>query len=180
MMRLHRWVGKSFGPMCVAMVLGCLVGCFAGCDLTFQPNPDDGSGDDSDQDNPTPVADTVELRLLNLTSSALEAQIFLGTNGPDETPGSLFVPANLFTERIGLAATGLIEPAGSDTALIDCVDGLVIGTDGGKFLDVETGQELGTGEPRLLSRGFVFDCDDEITLIYRFTNGGYKVEVNLE
>ncbi len=179
-MKLHQWFKTSCGHTCFVLFLALLTISSAACDVAFQPDPNDGGDDGSDQDNPTPIADTVELRLLNLTSSALEAQIFLGTNGPDATPASLFVPSNLFTERIGLAATGLIQPAGSDTALIDCVDGLVIGTDGGRFLDVETGQLLGTGEPRLLQRGFVFDCDDEITLIYRFTNGGYQVDVNLE
>ncbi len=179
-MELHHWIKKSRGAACFALFAAMLAVFSFGCDVSFQPNPDDGSGGDSDQDNPTPVADNVELRLLNLTSSALEAQIYLGTNGPDATPANLFVSANLYTERIGLAATGLLPPAGSDTALIDCVDGLVIGTDGGRFLDTETGQELGRGEPRLLQRGFVFDCDDEITLIYRFTNGGYQVDVNLE
>lgn len=179
-MRIHQWVGKSFGPACFTLFLAILAVSSAACDVSFQPDPNDGGGDEPDLDNPEPIADSVELRLLNLTSSALRAQIYIGTNGPDETPASLFVSANLYTERIGLAASGLIAPAGTDSAEIDCVDGLVIGTDGGRFLDVETGQELGTGEPRLLSRGFVFDCDDEITLIYRFTNGGYQVDVNLE
>jgi len=179
-MTLHQWIKKSRGLACFALLLALLTVSSVACDVALDPNPDNGSGDEPDLDNPEPIADNVELRLINLTSSALRAQIYLGTNGPDETPASLFVSSNLFTERIGLAASGLIQPAGSDTALIDCVDGLVIGTDGGSFLDVETGQELGTGEPRLLQRGFVFDCDDEITLIYRFTNGGYQVDVNLE
>jgi hypothetical protein len=179
-MKLHPWIEKSRGPACFALFLALLTVSSAACNLSFQPDPGNGSDNGSDQDNPEPIADTVELRLLNLTSSALRAQIFLGTNGSEETLSSLFVPANLYTERIGLAATGLIQPSGSDTAEIDCVDGLVIGTDGGSFLDPETGQALGTGEPRLLVRGFVFDCDDEITLIYRFTSGGYQVDVNLE
>ncbi|NOX59574.1 MAG: hypothetical protein GXP29_12070 [Planctomycetes bacterium] len=162
---------------CALLVVALLL---PACDLTIQPNPDDGLGSLPLPDNPEPIADTVNLRLVNLTSSALQAQIFIGSNGSTATLEELFVPANLFTEKIGLAASGLLAPASSDTALIDCFDDLVIGTDGGRFLDVETGQELGMGDPRLLQRGFVFDCDDEITLIYRFTGGRYQVDVTLE
>lgn len=179
MARLER-LGKYTNRGLLVVLGAMLVVSLSACDLTFEPNPDGDSGELPTPDNPAPISDTVELRLVNLTSSALEAQIYIDTNGSSATPETLFTPANLFTDKIGLAASGLIAPAGSDTAEIDCFDGLVLGTDGGSFLDVETGQELGSGEPRLLQQGFVFDCDDEITLIYRFTSGGYQVDVNLE
>ena len=140
-------------------------------------NPGDLPGEGESQPGPGPV---VTLRLANLTEAAVEAEIYISTNAAHNTTETLFVEENLFTEGIGLAATGLLAPLSTDAAEMACTNGMVLGTAGGTFCDPQTGAELGAGAPRILQQGLVFDCNAEITLVYSFENGAYRVNLTLE
>lgn len=177
-------------PGLLVILLGIsLLVALPACDVAIVPPNDNGSGGggagdgsgSGDSEPPAPVPDpTVTLDLANRTGFVVEAQIFISTNGPGVTPETFFVDSNAFTEGIGLASSGLMAPDSVDVADIKCGEGLVIGTTGGRFLEVETGDEVGVGPPRILQEGLVFDCGSEIALVFRLENGQFTVSVTLE
>jgi len=70
-------------------------------------------------------------------------------------------------------------PQSTDSVEVPCVDGMVVATTGGVFRDPDTGEELGTGNQRILQQGLVFDCEAEITFVYRLEGDVYEVVVTL-
>jgi hypothetical protein len=129
--------------------------------------------------NPTrdPV---VTLRLANLTELAVEAEIYISTNGQANTPDTLFTNEYLLTNGVGLASTGVLIPETLDIVQFECDTGLVIGTAGGVFQDAETGEVLGAGVRRLLQEDLVFDCGAIVTFAYREVDGAFTVDVSLD
>lgn len=150
----------------------------AGCD--FVPtNPDDGGGDiDTNGTQPVP-GPSIAIRFANSTDLAVLADVYVSTNGADLTPEVIFAPANQLTDGVGLASTGVLVPDSTDAVEIPCSAGMVVATTGGVFRDPDTGEELGTGTQRILQEGFVFDCEAEITFVYREVDGEYTVVVTL-
>ena len=166
---------KTWFALSLAVILPAMI---PACDsVEIVVNTGDLPGEGEPQPQPGPV---VTLRLANLTEAAVEAEIYVSTNALDNTPDTLFVEENLFTEGIGLAATGLLAPLSTDVAEMACTNGMVLGTAGGSFCNPQTGAELGTGSPRILQQGLVFDCNAEITLVYRVEGGSYSVDLTLE
>ena len=163
--------------MCGLGLVGLIL-LMPACSVTLPNNP--GNGDETGT-NPLPDdQQIVALRLANLTDAAVDVEIYVSTNGEHNTAETLFVEENLYTDGIGLAATGLLAPESADSVEIDCTEGMVIGTTGGTFYDVETGDELGVGSARILQHGLVFDCAARITLVFREENGEYTAELKLE
>jgi len=137
--------------------------------------------EDTNSDVPQPVPEEpLVVRLANTTAVAVDAQVYVSTNAFDNTADTLFVEENLFSEGIGLAATGLLAPTTTDIAEMACTTGFVLGTAGGSFRDPETGAELGKGTPRILQQGLVFDCNAQITFMYSLEDGVYSVYMALE
>ncbi len=165
---------------------GLFVGVLAGlltvlpaCSVTLPGNT--GGGDGNTGENPVPEdKKIVSLRMANLTDAAVDVEIYVSSNGEHITPETLFVEGNLYTDGIGLAATGLLAPDSADSVDIECSEGMVIGTTGGTFYEVETGEELGVGSARILQHGLVFDCGARVTLVFREENGVYSAELQLE
>lgn len=155
-------------------IAAAVAGC--GLDVTVGRN---NNGNDNGAGQPPPEK-IVTVQLANLTDAAVETSLYVSTNALADPATELFVPKNLFTKRVGVAATGLIPPLDVDTVEIECGDELTIGTSDARFLDQETGDELGQGNRRIIQLGLVFDCGDAITFIYDRENGAYFVDLNIE
>ncbi len=175
---LQRFVQCRPPGLAAGLLAGVLV-MAAGCEVTLSPNDNTNGNDNSGPEQPVPEASIV-LRLANLTDVAVETEIYLSTNGLDVDSNSLFVPEHRVTEGVGLAATGVLAPDSTDVVDLACGEGVVVGTAGGLFRDVETGEVLGRGTPRILQEGLVFDCGATITLVYREEDGTFSVNVALE
>ena len=154
------------------------------CMLEFGA-PTENDGNDaapppSNQPTEPTASSSVRVVLINATEAALETEFFVSSSPLTDPATDLFSGANLFITGIGLAGTGLLAPGEADSADVPCTDDLTIGTRGGKFLDAETGDDLGTGTTRVLQAGLVFDCGDDISFAYRLDGDQYTVEVSLD
>ncbi|MCB9866444.1 MAG: hypothetical protein H6816_07405 [Phycisphaerales bacterium] len=150
-----------------------------GTGCTVVPStPDNGDMDTNGTPQPTP-GPSVAIRFANLTDLAVLADVYVSTNGADLSPDALFVSDNLLMDGVGLASTGVLVPQSTDSVEVPCVDGMVVATTGGVFRDPDTGEELGTGNQRILQQGLVFDCEAEITFVYRLEGDVYEVVVTL-
>jgi hypothetical protein len=142
---------------------------------------DDGNGGGGGNGGPPPPEEFIALNLVNLTTATVEAEVFVSTNALENPTEDLFVSENEFTDMVGIAATGLLAPLSSDDVEIPCTADLVVGTAGGRFLDNETGELLGTGTQRVLQQGLVFDCGARVTLLYRSEGDDvFTVDISLE
>jgi len=168
---MYNWAKTRLAAAAVTAVL-------AGCGLDVSVGGND-NGNDNGAGQPPPSR-IVTVQLANLTNAAVETSLFVSTNALADPLTELFVPQNLFTDRVGVAATGLIPPLDVDTIDIECGDELTIGTSDALFLDQETGDELGQGNRRIVQLGLVFDCGDEITFIYDREDGEYLVDLIIE
>lgn len=161
----------------IGIAVTTAVAAMAGCGLDVNVgngnNNDNGSGQE-------PPARIVTVNLANLTNAAVETSLYVSTNALAAPLTDLFVPQNLYTKRVGVAATGLIPPLDVDSVDIECGDELTIGTSDALFLDQETGDELGQGNRRIVQLGLVFDCGDEITFVYDREDGEYLVDLIIE
>ena len=168
----HRRKHRAPGYVCLlALIPAGLTGC--GVDLTV------GIGGSGGADQ-LPPEQRVEIKLVNRTDAAIETALFVSTNALENPATDLFIPENLFTNRVGVAATGLIPPFGTDMVDIECGEQLTIGTAQSRFLDQETGDPLGVGSSRVIELGPVFDCGDRISFIYDRQGGEYLVDLTIE
>lgn len=156
----------------------------AGCAAGPSPLAATGSSAQPDVDSPSvaPPADdsVVAVLFVNETTAVVETR-FYATNDPIEpTADALFVPANLFTEDVGVAGLGLLDRESFDAIEFRCTENLVLGVAGGVFLDPDLGTELGEGTPRIVQEGLVFDCGAVITFTYKAEGDGYTVVVDHE
>ncbi len=170
---------KSAVKLACLLLLLPMLAIIPACGVSGTITDTPGTGSST---NPLPTdEESIALRLANLTDYAVNAQIFLSNNPEHATAETLFINTNSYTEGIGLAASGLLIPQGIDSVEVACTDGMIIGTQGGEFFEAETGELQGVGTIRILQHGLVFDCGDQITLIYReITDGQFTVELTLE
>ena len=109
----------------------------------------------------------VRVRFLNLTASNAVNVEFFASNEPIATlPEDLFLPANRITASIGVAGTGIIQPASQDTIDFPCTPTLTLGTMGGSFVDNETGEPRGIGTARWAQEQPLGLCGGSVTFVY--------------
>lgn len=175
---------KSLVTFPVARLLSVLVaGMFslAGCGVSIIGDNGNNGGGGGGTGGPPPPEAFIALSLVNLTNTTVVAELYVSTNALANPAEDLFDDDNLFTDRVGIAATGLLAPLSSDDVEIPCTPDLVVGTAGGRFLDNETGELLGTGSQRVLQQGLVFDCGARVTLLYRSLGSDeFTVDISLE
>ncbi len=158
-----------------------LAGCSAGPASEGAQGPSDNANSPGDNANSTVPGDaSVLVRFMNETNAVVEAQFHATLDAIGGSAESLFVPQNLVTDDIGVAGTGLLIPRSADTIEWHCSDGLVVGVAGGRFLDPDSGAELGAGTSRIIQQGLVFDCGAAITFTYQETGYGFTVSVSHE
>lgn len=109
----------------------------------------------------------VRVRFLNLTSANAVDVEFYASNEPVATlPEDLFVPANRITASIGVAGTGILQPANQDAIDFPCTPTLTLGTQGGSFVDNETGEPRGMGTARWAQEQPLGLCGGVVTFVY--------------
>ncbi len=131
------------------------------------------------QDEPPPRMVTIQFANLS-TTEAVNVDFYLSYERMEFMPNGLFVSGNFFTEGVGVAGTGVIEPRSSDSIEIECTEFLSIGTTGGRFVDGESGESLGVGVPRWLQEGPLAICDGEVTFVYRSEEEGFNTTIVLK
>jgi hypothetical protein len=143
----------------------------AGCTVTVaDPNPPaDGNNDADDNRQPPPPSNIIKVRFINETDVAVDVQFYASATPVDanDIDNTLFVPGNLRTLSIGFAGLGVIPPGEVDEITLDCSNASAIGTKGGLFTDVETGELLGAGRQRFLLIDNQYGCNDTITIFYK-------------
>lgn len=158
--------------LCAAMAL---TATFSGCSLEFtpnMPNENDNSNDNGTGGSSMGIPDdSVQLRLRNLTvDQAVDVEVHVTAVSPDMLPDDLFVEENFFGVGIGLGGNGRIGPDEETSIDLPCSDGMTIGTLGGAFLDVVTGELLGHGNQLWLQEGAQFSCG--AVILFEFQNDG--------
>ncbi|MBN1513003.1 MAG: hypothetical protein JXB13_13390 [Phycisphaerae bacterium] len=165
----------------VFAIIAALTGCAAGpAPEGAQGPPTNGNTPGENTNSSLPGDASVLVRFVNETNSVVEVQFHATLDDIGSSEESLFAPQYLVIDGIGVAGTGLLIPRSADTIEWHCSDGLVIGVAGGRFLDPDSGAELGTGTPRMVQQGLVFDCGATITFTYQETGYGYTVSVSHE
>lgn len=123
----------------------------------------------------------VTINFANVSDTeAVNVDFYVSYDRLDAMPGALFVAGHYYTEGVGVAGTGVVEPRSTDTIVMDCTDLFSIGTTGGRFVDGETGESLGAGAPRWLQEGPLAICDGEVTFAYRSEAGGFNTTIVLK
>ena len=155
----------------VMLCVGCSGDLFFGLDTGLEPGLEEG-----------PVtADEVLIRFRNFSLvDAVNVEFFATNETLATVPDDLFVDDHRTNASIGVAGTGLLEPAHSDAIVFLCTEDLVIGTTGGTFIDNDTGEVRGTGDRRwvqakaigLCGRTVTFEfAPDDVAFLTRMTIG---------
>ncbi len=158
----------------------------AGCGLDMSRDMSLGPGDAATQpadelaQSPDPSITTVTIRFRNFAvTEAVNVEFYASNNPLAEIPDDLFVEENLVTSSIGVAGTGILEPLSEDTLDFLCTGDLVLGSLGGSFLDNETGDQLGEGEPRWAQDSALELCGREVLFEFSSVAGEFSVRISI-
>lgn len=151
-----------------AGLLFALAVSLSGCG--FEVDPGTGQVGDTIEPGAPAAEDVVTVRFRVFTAQEAVDVQFFATNDPLEViPDELFVPANSFSESVGLAGTGIVPPLSEDVIIFPCSPTLILGTSGGRFLDSETGELRGVGVARWASEGPLGLCGATVTFEFAGT-----------
>jgi len=114
------------------------------------------------------------------TTEAVNVEFHTATAPLASLPDDLFVEQNSVTINIGIAGTGLLFPGATDILELPCNANLIIGTAGGKFLDNETGELLGRGQPRWLDATSVGLCGAIVGFTFEPVGDTFVTNVELK
>lgn len=147
-----------------AMILTGLM--LSGCFMAL-PNTGDGANGGSPSDGDRPEDRVVIVRFKNFTLDEAVDVEFFATNLPlSNLPDDLFLDIYRFTASVGIAGTGFVEPLVQDRIEFPCTNQLTLGTRGGRFVDNETGEFRGIGQPRWVTEGPLSLCGSVVTFEY--------------
>lgn len=159
----------------VAVVLVAVVGV-VGCDVALSGFDDFAPGTDVGR----PVEQVVIIAFRNLaTIDAVNVEFHTTTAPVANLPDGLFVEENGVTTNLGVAGTGLLIPGATDILELPCDANLIIGTAGGGFLNNETGEPAGRGEPRWLDATSVGLCGAIVGFTFEGTGGTFVTTVEI-
>lgn len=142
-----------------------------------------GPPDEEQQQDPTEEipASMVQIRFGNFSEeTAVDVQFYAATVALEDPAVGLFTEEYRVTQDIGFAGTGLLEPQSQDDILLDCGEVLILGTAGGEFRDLETGQQVAVGTRRIAILGAQFDCGDRITFAFRDEDGLFETDMDID
>lgn len=157
--------------LCGFALLGLLAWGIA-CDgtVSFPLFDDEADRNENSDSEPAPESEgesLVVVRLVNVSALALDVRFFVSTDPTVTTAEELFVEGNAFREGIGFLSLGVLGPGEAVDVPIACEEVVFLGTQGGEFLDPETGESVAqSAKPRLAALGPQFDCGDRVT--FRF------------
>ena len=150
--------------------LGCvIVAAAAACTIEVAPDPSCAP-----EDINTPEG-YVTVRFRNLSVfEAVDVEFFATNESLGNLSEDLFNPANLVTANIGVAGTAIIQPWQVDVVEFPCSDALTLGTQGGRFVDDESGEFRGVGTPRWAQEGPLALCGSVVTFEYSGGDGVFS------
>ena len=160
-------------------VILLLAGCAGG--VVYRP-ASSGSDNDGDNDsvdlggNDSTEPDELVIRFINNSDVDVDTQFYFANEALDDPGTELFAPKFLVQTGVGVAGTGIIEAGQDDQITRPCSATTYLGTEGGEFLDPNTGELLATGQARLLRVGESFDCGNTLLFSYTGENGEYDSE----
>lgn len=138
---------------------------------TIMPPVDDDPG----------TANKVTVRFINLTEDqAVDVEFYVEQEPIDNIPDDLFVAGNLITRSIGVAGSGLVPPRTADEISLDCNPDLIFGTRGGRFLDAESGDLVGEGEPRWVQEGPLGLCGTVVAIEFFRDGSGFRTGITVD
>lgn len=161
----------------LAMVGLCLASCnVGGAARTTGGGSTDNTPPDNDNEDPVDQgvpADEIVVRLINNSDVDVDTQFYFANEPLEDPSEDLFAAQYRVQTGLGVAGTGIIQAGTEDELGRPCSEATYVGTDGGEFLNPDSGELAGTGKRRLLRIGENFDCGN--TLIFAFTeeNGEY-------
>ena len=177
-----RWV---LSIVCVGLALaalsgGCTDDWLAAFSLTDDIMDDSPTVNDNGSTGLAPAENVITIRFQNLTSSeAVNVQLHASQDSLTTVPDDLFVDEHKLTSGVGFAGTGLIPPRSGDLVELPCTDDLIVGTLGGEFVDSDTGELLGVGQPRWAQAGPLGMCGSILTFEFAGSDGSYTTSVRL-
>lgn len=118
----------------------------------------------------------VSIRFLNQSSQALDVQFYATATdliNPADVNSVLFTSANHIVANIGFAGSGLIPAGDSDEITLACAGAHTLGTLGGRFVNENSGEQVGTGQQRAFSINLQYNCGDTLSIIYSGSADGY-------
>lgn len=152
------------------------------CSVEAVPDDlDDGNTGTSPIPEPDPPPTTITIRLINASSQyAVDVELYTSSTPVSNIATDLFIDSKKVTESIGFAGTGLIAPGQVDSIQVECGQAVVIGTKGGRFVNIETGAEIRPGQQRVAQMGMLYQCGDIITLRYRPDGEAFTTDLFVE
>jgi hypothetical protein len=156
-------------------ILCALTGAVLPMSACIQIGPGDDGGDGGGDSSPE-----LTVRFENHTLRAVDVQLYATGQPVNILEADLFAPANQVTQGIGFAGSGVIQAGASDEVVLTCANVNTIGTRGGRFLDQDSGEQVGIGQQRVLFLGLQFACGDQVTFIYSSSGGGFQTSLRIE
>jgi hypothetical protein len=80
---------------------------------------------------------------------------------------------------IGFAGSGLVPAGQTDEVILPCDQALSVGTLGGRFVNQDTGAQVGAGSRYVLVQGSQFQCGSTITFTYVPSGTGFRTDVSI-
>ncbi len=143
--------------------------------ITVTNDPGDG-GDGGNGPGPN----TVTIRMINATPNrALDVQIYATNQAVNNLDTEFFIAANQQLAGIGFAGSGILAPGTDDVISIPCENALIVGTLGGRFLNEDTGEQVGTGTRYVLFQGSQYACGSTITFTYTLAGAGFTTGLSI-
>jgi len=168
---------RKTGPGGHNQAAGLAVLCFlctGGCgqNLGGDPVPDAGAGRSVEQ--------SVMVAFVNLsTTDAVNVEFHTTSSPVANLPDDLLTIENSLSAGIGVAGTGLLVPGATDVLEVSCNENLIIGTAGGAFLDNESGEPTGRGQPRWLDATSVGLCGAIVGFTFDGRDGAFTTTVEI-
>lgn len=134
------------------------------------PGPD---GDDTGEPG------QITVRLVNATNQAVDVQLHATGQAVSDLDAEFFIPAHQIVAGIGFAGSGLLEAGQTDEVVLPCTDAAILGTRGGRFLDRDTGEEIGAGTRYVLFLGGQFQCGGTIVFTYAAAGTGFQTGLSI-
>ena len=170
----HRRVKLTRASFCAVglamLCIGCSGDLFFGLDSEIERGLEDG-----------PVTATeVLIRFRNFSPiDAVNVEFFATNETLGTVPDDLFVDDHRTNANIGVAGTGILEPAHSDAIVFPCTEDLVIGTTGGTFSDNDTGEVRGTGDRRWAQAKAIGLCGRTVTFEFAPDDVGFLTRMTI-
>jgi hypothetical protein len=131
-----------------------------------------GSQDGGQNVTPTSIL----IKLVNLTDTALDPQIFVGAVA--DGLSRLYRASNRRTD-LGLGGRGLVESGKDATLTVACDPPVFIATQGGAYGD-NLDAPLGQGQPIVLEQDQNVYCGQKVTFTFSATRGGLNTTYSVE